>query len=126
MQTLDQVIPPHGVRDNDKVSALMNAMRNGEDIPAIVVDTRGRAVCGSHRIAAYNALIDAGEDIESPVVIELTDEEMIAADEWAQSFAGPKGLWGGIDLFYDFDLLCRAIVETTGRDDIKAALSDQY
>lgn len=125
MQTLDEIKAPHGVRDNEKLESIMQSMRNGDEITPVVVDLMGRALCGSHRIAAYNKLTDAGEEIESPEVIELTDEEMVAADEWAQSFAGPKGLWGGIDLYYDFDLLCRAVVETTTREEVKAALADQ-
>lgn len=125
MQTLDQIKAPHGVRDLEKLQSIKQSMINGDEITPVVVDTLGRALCGSHRIAAYVSLLDDGIEVESPEVIELTDDEMVAADEWAESFAGPKGLWGGMDLYYDFDLLCRAVVETTTREEIKAALADQ-
>lgn len=77
----DQVLPPHEIRDEDKLSALVASMRRTgwTGRPLLVVAEGGdyfQAWTGSHRIAAANAL-----GIAVPCVVM----ETVSAEDHADS-----------------------------------------
>ena len=115
---------PHKPRDNDKLAAMVEALRSGGTLPPVVAYGE-RAFCGSHRIAAYEHALRAWQDglpgwdgVAEPslTVLELTDEEYTAACDL-------------LNVEYlederDCNEVCRAIM-AVARDEIKHALADQ-
>ena len=66
--------PPHEVRDTAKLAAMIATLEAGGELPAILV-TGETALCGSHRLAAWEAC-------ELPAqVVELDDDDYCAAME---------------------------------------------
>lgn len=47
--------PPHEVRDTEKLSSMINALKSGQSLPPIIVCGEV-AFSGSHRIAAHEKL----------------------------------------------------------------------
>lgn len=60
--------PPHEVRDQGKLNALVEIMKNGGELPPVLV-CGDRAYSGSHRLAAWELM-----DVE-PSVVEMGDAE---------------------------------------------------
>ncbi len=44
--------PPHQAFDRTRLASMVNALRTGGSLPAILVDEEGQAYSGSHRIEA--------------------------------------------------------------------------
>ena len=61
--------PPHEVRDQGKLNALVEILKNGGELPPVLV-CGDRAYSGSHRLAAWELM-----DVEPSVVEEATDLE---------------------------------------------------
>lgn len=102
---------PHEVRDEAKLAAMVETLRAGGSLPPVVVEPNGvRALCGSHRLAAW---AEAGVEAEALI---LTDEQYMAACEYY-----------GVEFLDELDMedACRAVHETCGDDEIRAALADQ-
>lgn len=102
---------PHDVRDTAKLAAMVEVLRTGGSLPPVVVEPNGvRALTGSHRIAAWYEL---GQDAD---VLVLTDEQYAAACDYY-----------GVEYLDELDMedACRAVYETCGDDEIRAALADQ-
>ena len=95
------------------------------DIPAVVA-YGDSAICGSHRIAAYNDAIeywendeDGWQSVEKPEleVIYISDAEFEAASKL-----------GEVDSLFDhpdYNDICAWVFEVTTDTDVKAALADQ-
>ena len=60
--------PPHEVRDQAKLNALVEILKNGGELPPVLV-CGDRAYSGSHRLAAWEMM-----DVE-PSVVEIDDAE---------------------------------------------------
>ena len=60
--------PPHEVRDQEKLNALVEILKNGGELPPVLV-CGDRAYSGSHRLAAWELM-----DVE-PSVVEMDDAE---------------------------------------------------
>jgi hypothetical protein len=60
--------PPHEVRDQDKLDAMIEILKNGGELPPVLV-CGDRAYSGSHRLAAW-----ANMGMEADAV-EMSDEE---------------------------------------------------
>ena len=60
--------PPHEVRDQGKLNALVEILKNGGELPPVLV-CGDRAYSGSHRLAAWELM-----DVE-PSVVEMDDAE---------------------------------------------------
>lgn len=103
---------PHEVTDEGKFAAMVEVLRNGGSLPPVVVEpNEQRALCGSHRIAAW---VEAGVSAEALV---LTDDQYLAACEYLNVEY--------LDEVSDYDDICFAIYQTCGDEDIRAALADQ-
>lgn len=103
---------PHEVRDEEKLTAMVETLRSGGSLPPIVVEPNGQvAISGSHRLAAWRKA-----EME-PVALVLSDEDYAAACEYM-----------GVDYFdeaVDHETVCRAVYETTSDSAIRTALEDQ-
>ena len=60
--------PPHEVRDQEKLNDLIEMLKNGGELPPVLV-CGDRAYSGSHRLAAWEVM-----GVE-PSVVEMSDEE---------------------------------------------------
>ena len=60
--------PPHEVRDQEKLNALVGILKNGGELPPVLV-CGDRAYSGSHRLADWGLM-----DVE-PSVVEMDDAE---------------------------------------------------
>ena len=60
--------PPHEVRDQEKLNALVGILKNGGELPPVLA-CGDRAYSGSHRLAAWGLM-----DVE-PSVVEMDDAE---------------------------------------------------
>jgi uncharacterized ParB-like nuclease family protein len=60
--------PPHEVRDQEKLEAMIEILKNGGELPPVLV-CGDRAYSGSHRLAAWESM-----GMEA-VVVEMSDEE---------------------------------------------------
>ena len=60
--------PPHEVRDQGKLNAMVEILKNGGELPPVLV-CGDRAYSGSHRLAAWEMM-----DVE-PSVVEMDDAE---------------------------------------------------
>lgn len=116
---------PHEARDNDKVNALVEAFRTGQEITPIVVQGE-TAFTGSHRIAAHlkarqlwNDGAAGWEDASEPELqaVEIDDETWERACEMRDV--------EHLDELGDYNELCQALYDATEDDDIKSALEDQ-
>ena len=72
------ITPPHAVRDEGKLAAMVAAIRDGQQLPPVIVvgaDGGGNvyALSGSHRLAAWQQT-----DVE-PRYIDIEDGEYVAA-----------------------------------------------
>lgn len=122
MQTYN---PPHIARDTEKLTALIEAIRTNQPITPIVIDGEN-AICGSHRIAAYEkayklwaAETKGWENTNEPVipVVELMQSDIDAAIE---SVGGES--WDDLGEWND---IVEAIYNVTDDTEVKAALADQ-
>jgi len=115
-------IAPHEVRDQEKLSSMIDTIVSGSHLPPVVVlgDT---AFTGSHRIAAYLAvekMIDNDEiDIYVDEIphVEIEDADYCSAME-------DMDLEPGDDIS-DYNDFCAALYSITDDDGLKAALEDQ-
>lgn len=62
--------PPHEVRDQEKLNSMIKLLEAGKTLPPILVNGYD-AYCGSHRLAAWDAM-----DMDA-LVIELDDDEYL-------------------------------------------------
>lgn len=86
------ITPPHEVTDPDKVAAMVDVLRNGEDLPAIYVRENGKAVSGTHRLAAYREI---GRAIPT---ITVTDKQFKRALDSLDVYDWEEG--DGLQLHY--------------------------
>ena len=102
---------PHEVRDEALLESMIQTLRNGGELPAIVV-TGDTALTGSHRIAAW-----AECDIDA-VAVECPDELYVAALESL-----------GLDIYdsvNDYNEFCAALYDVAGDyPGLQDALEDQ-
>jgi len=82
---------PHEVRDNKKLENMIESLKAGKSLPAVIVCGEV-AFSGSHRLAAYDAL-----DLEADV-FEIEDEDIQAAME----HMGLDPMYDQINRFDDF------------------------
>ena len=118
---------PHQIEEagNDKFSSLVESFRTGRAVTAVVV-YGDNAICGSHRIHAFNTAVElwendaeGWENTEEPVleIVELSDEDFTAASEH-----------GGVDSLFDccdYNDICAWVLEVTEDQDVIKALADQ-
>jgi len=84
--------PPHEVRDQGKLNSMIEALKNGAELPPVIVCGEV-AFSGSHRLAAYDSLE------MSPSVIEIDDDDIKAGME----HIGLDPMYDEIDRFDDFE-----------------------
>ena len=60
--------PPHEVRDQNKLDAMVEILKNGGELPPVLV-CGDRAYSGSHRLAAWEMM---GMEAD---VVEMSDDE---------------------------------------------------
>ena len=85
----ETITPPHEVTDAAKVGALIAALRDGEGLPPIYVLDGGRAISGTHRLAAYQHV---GWRVPTIRVTERQYTDAVRA-------TGQDLLAGGLDLW---------------------------
>lgn len=105
----NELTPPHEVRDETKLASLIEAYSTGASVTPIVVLDFGDemiALCGSHRIAALQAVF---AEIPAGYVIVVAAASVVAAidatpeDKWnwattqAQLYATREDSWGDFD-----------------------------
>lgn len=116
--------PPHKAHDDAKLASMMAMLRQGIDLPPIVVNGE-TALSGSHRIAAYQAaqkrresLDLAWEDVPDRIpAVELSDADCQAAAD----YLGVEYLTDARDC----NEVARAIHVTTTDPAVRAAIADQ-
>jgi len=103
--------PPHQVRDQEMLDAMIQTLESGGDLPPVVV-LGDDALTGSHRLAAWEACQMEAE------VVEIEDEDYVAAMEHL-----------GLDPIYDdptdMNELCAALYQVVEDEDVRTALADQ-
>ena len=113
--------PPHPPTDKAKTLAMVEAIRQGQSLPPIVING-DNALTGSHRIAAYeiawklwDSQAPGWDDASEPTieVIECSNEDL---DSVASNYDLATG---------DFNALASALYATTNDFGLKAALADQ-
>jgi len=102
---------PHEVRDQAKLQRMIDTIRNGGQLPPIVV-CGYRAFTGSHRIAAWNAC-----GIEHHA-IEISDADYVAT-------VTAMGLDWENDDVSDYNDFCDKLYRVTTDPDVKNAVKDQ-
>lgn len=120
--------PPHEVKDKAKLQSMITSLKNGDQLPPVVVYGND-AYTGSHRMAAWDACeMDAQ-------IVELTDEEFILA----------RAVMSGVDdldindsddiEFYhkhlaqdvcDYNEFCEALAKVSKNSNVLDAVKDQF
>lgn len=120
--------PPHEVRDEDKLQAMIDTLENGGSLPPVIVYGYD-AYTGSHRIAAW---LECDMDADT---IELDDEEFMTARALAMGyddldFSDPDD----VEFYHkyvcntditDFNEFCEALLKTSDNQDVINAVEDQ-
>lgn len=120
-----EINAPHQATDKAKLTAMIEALRTGGELPAVVV-WQGQALTGSHRIEAvrlaYKLWSEGAEGWEAAAkpeisVIEASDEDIAAVmDKLSLDTLGETGDWNG---------LCDCLYQITSDDAVKIAVEDQ-
>jgi hypothetical protein len=103
--------PPHEIRDEKKLQAMIDTLNNGGSLPPIVVIGES-ALTGSHRLAAW---LECDMD---PDYIEITNDEYYKTMESLDL----DPIYDNID---DYNQFCAALMEIVEDDAIKETLKDQ-
>ena len=109
--------PPHSPTDQAKLSAMVEAIIAGAELPPIVY-VGETALTGSHRIAAYMRA-ERDERIERDLRIPAVEASDIDLKR-ALVACGVK--W--MDMA-EHNVLCHALMSVTDSGDVRAALADQ-
>lgn len=104
--------PPHEVTDFSKFESMTQTLKDGGNLPAVVVAGEN-ALTGSHRLAAWIAC-----DLDAEY-ISITDAEFNSA-------ASHIGIDPMYDVVEDYSALCEALYHIVNDDDVKIALKDQF
>lgn len=104
--------PPHAVQNLQKLKKMREAIKDGDELPPIVVCGE-KALTGTHRIAAYYWYRKEVPYIEIEEILYI---EAVKA----------MGLDPIYDEVRDYSKLAEKIHELTDDGEIKAALADQF
>ncbi len=117
--------PPHAPENEEKVASLIEAFRVGAKITPVV--TQGLfAICGSHRIAAYEEAWQRW-DMEEPGWENSPEPELdvVEIDDETWERACEQNGVEHLDDLWDFNDICRAVFDATDDEEIRSALADQ-
>lgn len=143
---LRDVIPPHEVRDQDKLASLIAAYNSGATVtPVVVIDwtdsdrdgAQPEAISGSHRIAALREVYDDETALtEFEEIVTLDGDSLLRALADLAESDSDNASWAGYALEQlgdladcrdvDFGRLCEALTKAgVLPEEARAALEDQ-